>query len=384
MAEESEKLSGDVWIGSSLGMLKGISLSGKECLNYLPAGLTISQTDKTKEVLCMCWEYGSKDKLYMGLRNSAVLCFDCNQKYFSAECDLSGGTGNFIGLAKYEKTLITCTNEGTLSFWPDSQEKIEIDVGKNIFAMSASPDEPLLVATGGQENDMKLWDGTRPDASPVFKARNVPEDYLRLRVPVWVRATGIVSGTGNRPLVAVATGYHQVRLYDTRAQRRPVYSHSWGESSFTCLELTQDGRYYLVGNAYGEIARIDLRKGEIVNKYHGFGGSVRSISSFTDDTSAVFAACGLDRYVRVYRMEPPAVIYKKYLKLHCNSILISTVKTGQNNEEKYHPSSVAGIKRSASNGCEEESGDELWEGMEKIEEEPVKRKIKLTSKKKKI
>ena len=38
----------------------------------------------------------------------------------------------------------------------------------------------------------------------------VPEDYLRLRVPVWVRATGIVSGTGNRPLVAVATGYHQV------------------------------------------------------------------------------------------------------------------------------------------------------------------------------
>ena len=39
--------------------------------------------------------------------------------------------------------------------------------------MSASPDEPLLVATGGQENDMKLWDGTRPDASPVFKARNV-------------------------------------------------------------------------------------------------------------------------------------------------------------------------------------------------------------------
>ena len=44
----------------------------------------------------------------MGLRNSTVLCFDCNQKYFSAECDLSGGTGNFIGLAKYEKLVKSC------------------------------------------------------------------------------------------------------------------------------------------------------------------------------------------------------------------------------------------------------------------------------------
>ena len=31
----------------------------------------------------------------------------------------------------------------------------------------------LVVATGGKENDLKLWDSTRPDAPPIFKARNV-------------------------------------------------------------------------------------------------------------------------------------------------------------------------------------------------------------------
>lgn len=39
--------------------------------------------------------------------------------------------------------------------------------------MSASPDTPLLVATGGKENDLKLWDGNRPDAAPIFRAKNV-------------------------------------------------------------------------------------------------------------------------------------------------------------------------------------------------------------------
>ncbi len=38
---------------------------------------------------------------------------------------------------------------------------------------STTNKEGLLIATGGKENDLKLWDGNRPDAPPIFKARNV-------------------------------------------------------------------------------------------------------------------------------------------------------------------------------------------------------------------
>lgn len=31
----------------------------------------------------------------------------------------------------------------------------------------------LIIATGGKENDLKLWDPARPDATPIFRARNV-------------------------------------------------------------------------------------------------------------------------------------------------------------------------------------------------------------------
>jgi hypothetical protein len=35
----------------------------------------------------------------------------------------------------------------------------------------------------------------------------------------------------------------KVRLYDTRAQRRPVYSHEFGEHPFTALAVTEGGRW---------------------------------------------------------------------------------------------------------------------------------------------
>lgn len=35
-----------------------------------------------------------------------------------------------------------------------------------------------------------------------------------------------------------------------------------------------------------------------------------SISSWSGEDDNVFAACGLDRYLRVYRTEPPQIIHK--------------------------------------------------------------------------
>ena len=50
---------------------------------------------------------------------------------------------------------------------------MEIDVGRDIHAVAVSEETPLLVATGGKENILKLWDGNRPDSGPIFKAKNV-------------------------------------------------------------------------------------------------------------------------------------------------------------------------------------------------------------------
>lgn len=40
----------------------------------------------------------------------------------------------------------------------------------------------------------------------------------------------------------------QVRLYDTRAQRRPIYSTEFGDSPVTALTVLEDGRCVLTWN----------------------------------------------------------------------------------------------------------------------------------------
>ncbi len=45
-------------------------------------------------------------------------------------------------------------------------------VGDNVSCMAVSPRVQLQVATGGKENDLKVWDGNKLD-QPVFQAKNV-------------------------------------------------------------------------------------------------------------------------------------------------------------------------------------------------------------------
>jgi len=89
-------------------------------------------------------------------------------------------------------------------------EKSECLVGSHVSCMAANAEELMQVATGGKENDLKLWDGNRVDTGPLFQAKNVRHDSLDLRVPVWVTEVGFTPGGGTQPTVAVGTGYHQV------------------------------------------------------------------------------------------------------------------------------------------------------------------------------
>ena len=50
--------------------------------------------------------------------------------------------------------------------------QLEVSVGNHVSCMRGNPHVALQVATGGQENDLKVWDGQNSD-KPVFQAKNV-------------------------------------------------------------------------------------------------------------------------------------------------------------------------------------------------------------------
>lgn len=57
----------------------------------------------------------------------------------------------------------------------------------------------------------------------------------------------------NRPL--------QFRLYDISAQRRPVMSIDFRETSITAISEDVDGNTVYIGNGSGDLASYDIRTG---------------------------------------------------------------------------------------------------------------------------
>ena len=75
------------------------------------------------------------------------------------------------------------------------------------------------VAYGGKENEAQVY--CVETGKVIWTAKNVGNNFLDLREPVWVTDLAFLPEEDQRKL-AICTAYGQVRLYDIRAQRRPV------------------------------------------------------------------------------------------------------------------------------------------------------------------
>lgn len=63
-----------------------------------------------------------------------------------------------------------------------------------------------VVGTGGQQNDLKLWDLNTK--IKIFNAKNVKKDMLQLEVPIWI--TDLTFLLNSEYKVAVVTRHGQV------------------------------------------------------------------------------------------------------------------------------------------------------------------------------
>ena len=121
-------------------------------------------------------------------------------------------------------------------------------------------------------------------------------DFLNLRVPVWITAIDFFNDDNNR--VAVGSANHIVRVYDRREKRRPVYETDWHEHPVTALTLKPSNHSLLVGNSAGHMSEIDLRNGKHLGAFKGSAGSIRSI--VCHKTQPYVGVCGLDRVFKLY------------------------------------------------------------------------------------
>ncbi|KAK8830927.1 hypothetical protein WA577_003627 [Blastocystis sp. JDR] len=306
--------------GDDTGLIKQILIENKRIQRW-------GTQSRENGVECMTWagdEGNEENELGVVLRNGHVQVWDVDQTEIVKEYTGIEGTACGMGILRNQEMrhVVSCTTEGSVYLFKwDEEEAIDsFDVNGPVSKMRLCPYNNKVFAVGGRENDIALYDIEQKDA--IFRGRNVPNDFLNLRVPIWVADMQFLSSDGSTHKLAVVTGHHQIRLYDTRAQRRPVQSVEIGDRPFTCCRVARDDSVLYTGDTTGRVSRIDLRTLRLSGTYKGNTGSVRDIA--IHPTLPRLATVGLDRIMRVFDSESRQQLHRVYLRQQLNAVLFTS------------------------------------------------------------
>uniref|UniRef100_A0A8D9B2H6 WD repeat-containing protein 74 n=1 Tax=Cacopsylla melanoneura TaxID=428564 RepID=A0A8D9B2H6_9HEMI len=335
----------NIYIGSSTGALKGVSLHTDKCTVKNIQNVRFL-TNKAS-VLDLNWGNKEETEILIAYRGQKIKIYDVEFKNFNTNTDVSCGEGDIVGVSRYDECILTAVQSGDVKLWryktePDQWTKF--NVGANLERMKHNK-ESNVMATGGKENDLKLWDLNT--TQNIFSAKNVKPDEFDLRRPVWVNDIAFLP---NSDKVAVCSKQGYVRVYDPKVttQRRPVLKIDVPDYAFSCLSTTNQNHYILAGTTAGDMIAVDLRgKGKPCYKYKGFAGCVKSITCPQNEN--IILSVSLDRHFRVHDFHSKKLLRKDYMQSHLTSILIpsdfsleSPVKktddeTQDGEDEKYDP-----------------------------------------------
>uniref|UniRef100_A0AC35TRZ1 WD_REPEATS_REGION domain-containing protein n=1 Tax=Rhabditophanes sp. KR3021 TaxID=114890 RepID=A0AC35TRZ1_9BILA len=316
-AEDAAKITPpDLFVGALTGAVKAINIKQNTMKNLVSIADLVPKRDQivrmcyTDEAQCdVLYCTGSNSICYYNYGNTSIV------KLFS----IDGIKDRLVGLASGDKDKIFTVFEGGQTTIYDNKgvsDGFSMNIGKCVQAVDTSRlQKEKTFAAGGKENELKIWDMARQQ--PIFTAKNVSHDFLNLRVPVNILSMGYCKGSDK---IYTTTKKHQIRLYDPKAQAKPVMDLSWLENPITASSPGYEEHFIVVGNAIGEMGLFDTRVQRLVHKYKGAAGSIRSIAA--NPNAPLVASVGLDRFIRVHDMKKHCLRTKWYAKVKLSSVLM--------------------------------------------------------------
>lgn len=259
-----------------------------------------------------------------------------NQTGSSAEDDAITGL-HLFGRKQLESssklcTFLTCTTKGHASIRSIELPRSQTDTNKdyppttwetcgsgNVLCSKVDQSENFALF-GGKGVEMNLWD--LESITKIWSARSPPRNSLDIFTPTWFTSSTFLNKDDHRKFVA-GTNFHQVRLYDISAQRRPVISVDFRETPIKAVAEDLDGHKIYIGNGSGDLASIDIRTGKLLGCFLGkCSGSIRSI--VRHPKHPVIASCGLDNYLRIWDIESRQLLSAVFLKQHLTAVVFDS------------------------------------------------------------
>ncbi|KAI7885390.1 WD40 repeat-like protein [Lichtheimia hyalospora FSU 10163] len=364
------------------------------------------RVDKNATVQHLCWGViDGKRHLVVARKNGKVqyMCPETGaivREYVDENVGVNKAT--FIGLHANDTYLITGASTGHISYTRledynassiNTTTCVTTAPGADLCIMRVHPSHPHLFATGGKENDLKLFDAniimqedtddkeeeeeekdekrkTRYQKAKaqakglIFMAKNVSNDMLDLRVPVWIQDLQFLNEQGTR--IATATHYHQIRVYDIKEKRRPIHDHDvGGKLPLTNLAIGKNYQQLIFTDTMNTVRVIDVETGRTLAQYKGLTGSCTAVAvapaaKFSEPApeDAFVITVSLDRFARVHETKTTfrKVEHKLYLKQRMTCLLVD--------DEFMHEEE----QQQEADDEEDEEDQAMWEAMETVDD----------------
>ncbi|XP_046614373.1 WD repeat-containing protein 74 isoform X1 [Neodiprion virginianus] len=316
----------NVFVGGTTGAFKGLKVNERTCIAKNIQSL-IAITDD-QEITTMAWGDQEEKEILIGSGSKgipSVKIYDTEYSAFTSSFNCDGGKGKIKGISRFNEAhdfifsaVITAVETGHVKLWRyNESEQISINAGENLQRMRHSIVNKNIIATGGRENPLKLFDLEKQEK--VFIEKNVPPDICQLRMPVWVSDLIFLPNTSS---VVTASKYGHVRLYDPRStQRRPLINLEIKDEALTTIAAAHKEKHVVVGSGKGRMNLIDLRNpGKILNTYKGFTGGVTDLAC--SQLHPLITSVSLDRHLRIHHLETKQLLKEVYLVFSLNAVLL--------------------------------------------------------------
>ncbi|XP_066904847.1 WD repeat-containing protein 74 [Halyomorpha halys] len=362
----------NAFVGTASGVFKGVTAVEK-CDLYVKNLDSLKTATNKNPITAMNWGDGFEEEVVIGYGSQLVKIYNLKTRSFTMAEEKKCGEGAIIGISRRNCVLLTAVESGLVKLWREGSDPLTINTGGPLERVRPSPHHSNIIATGGKENDLKLWDTQTGEQT--FSAKNVRHDDLELRVPVWITDMAFILNTRK---VAVTTRHGYVRLYDpSTCTRRPVVSVQVPEQALTCISCSSKEHHVIVGSGSGQMNLVDLRsRGLVMNKYKGFVGGIKAIACSEEEP--YIASVSLDRHFRVHHLYTKELLLKEYMQSKLTCLLVRSnfdlteperEESGESSEERDKTKEEEKEKEESSSSDEAE---EIFKNMPTVGEKRPK------------
>lgn len=246
----------------------------------------------------------------------------------------------FINLSVDESNrIVLATNKGSVFIWKSENDinkdpvKLTLPLNEKevveAFQIHPGADNVDYVAYGGKETDLRvaklptlkdMKKDNKKQPEIVFKAKNVSNSRLELRVPIHIKKLLFdKSSTPKNFKIYTFTAWGDMRFYESSAGRKPRSSILVLPRKAPIINVTWISDELVVSDNTGIVVKVNPLSGAQISKFKGQIGTTQALDNFKD---SILATTGSDRYIRAYDNNTRECLVKVFVGTQSNAIAI--------------------------------------------------------------